>query len=61
MADSYVAISTTSKTGDPVSGVPGATYDATFSTLKNAIADGTYGERDLVTEGTRQYNENCLN
>jgi hypothetical protein len=48
----YVAISTTSKTGDSVIGGGGATYAATFSDLHSVYADGTYGDGiDLTPAG----------
>jgi len=43
----YVAISDVSRTGDVVSDDTGFTYAATFSSLSAAIADATYGSRDI--------------
>lgn len=54
--DIYVAVSpSTVRTGDAVSGVPGATYAATFNTVYDAIQDVTYGARDLITAVETQY------
>jgi len=51
----YVAISPFDKTGNPVSGVSGRDYKATFDTLALAAADPTYGVRDLVTGNIEQH------
>lgn len=45
----YVAISpSVSRTGDAVLDDPGATYAATFASVTAAIADATYGARDIT-------------
>ncbi len=43
----YIAIASTSKTGDLVEGGDGSVYSATFSSINSAFSDPTYGERNL--------------